>query len=202
MFSFYVHLDKSPELRAIRFALEKSEGKDVVEFFQLIREMVTMIVAAGSNETTLDSLYIEPADLAQIFSAVFETKMVSKMHLLVALQNRCDAKGISAGDFAAILLVDFVKAREKDNAIKSRPKEPTNSIANNKALASTTGKFSLEFPKSEHDSPNKDFLGSPEKASPSRNQASKEATQTPQKRSEVLKEITSSNKKVEKATLM
>ena len=146
LFSFYVLLDKSPELRAIRFALEKSKGKDAIEFFLSIKEMVAAVLSLNINSLILDNTWIQPSDLAQALSAIYNGKSISKMHLLMAVQNRCDSKGIVSGEFAAILLVDFIKTREKEEQLKSKPKDKDSlTFINNKAMARTKEKFSLEF---------------------------------------------------------
>lgn len=146
LFSFYVLLDKSPELRAIRFALEKSKGKDAVEFFLSIKEMVAAVLSLNIDSLILDNTWIQPSELAQALSAIYDGKSISKMHLLTAVQNRCDSKGIVSGEFAAILLVDFVKTREKEELLKSKPKDKDSlTFVNNKAMARTKQKFNLDF---------------------------------------------------------
>ncbi len=146
MFSFYVLLDKSPELRAIRFALEKSKGKDAIEFFLSIKEMVAAVLSLNINSLILDNTWIQPSELAQALSAIYDGKSISKMHLLTAVQNRCDSKGIVSGEFAAILLVDFIKTREKEELLKTKPKDKDSlTFINNKAMARTKEKFNLNF---------------------------------------------------------
>ena len=146
LFSFYVLLDKSPELRAIRFALEKSKGKDAVEFFISVKEMVAAVLSLDIDSLILDNTWIQPSELAQALSAIYDGKSISKMHLLTAVQNRCDTKGIVSGEFAAILLVDFVKTREKEELLKSKPKDKDSlTFVNNKAMARTKQKFDLDF---------------------------------------------------------
>lgn len=144
LYSFYVHSDKSSELRAIRFAVEKSRGKDAIDFFIKIKDMVSAVLAIPSNQMIMDNTHIEPAELAQVFSAVYDGKMVNKMHMLTAVQNRCDARGICSGEFAAILLVDFVKSREKDDATKARIENRVPLSSGSKpSMAKTTEKFAF-----------------------------------------------------------
>ena len=118
-----MHLDKSAELRAIRFALEKSRGKDVIEFLLKTKEMISTTLSLNWGSFFMDEQHIEPGDLSQIFSAIYDGKSVSKTHLLAGIQNRCDLKGISAGELAAMLLVDFMKAREKEELGSPKRKE-------------------------------------------------------------------------------
>lgn len=146
LFSFYILLDKSSELRAIRFALEKSKGKDAIEFFLSIKEMVAAVLSLNMSSLIMDNTYIQPSELAQAFSAIFDGKSITKMHLLTAVQNRCDSKGIGSGEFAAILLVDFIKTREKEEMVKNKPKDTRDSLSfiNNKAMARTKQKFNFD----------------------------------------------------------
>lgn len=138
LYSFYIHLERSAELRAIRFALEKSKGKDVIEFLVKIKEMVIAILSLNWDTFFMDEQFIEPVDLSQIFSAVYDGKSVTKMHLLSSIQNRCDTKGISAGEFAAMLLVDFVKTREKEEVGSPyRSDKGSSEFLENKAMART-----------------------------------------------------------------
>lgn len=116
LYSFYVHLERSAELRAVRFALEKARGKDLVEFLLKVKEMTAAILSLPVASFFMDAVSVQPIDLAQIFSAVYDGRAVSKMHLLASIQNRCDSNGICAGEFAAMLLVDFVKTREHEPA--------------------------------------------------------------------------------------
>ena len=146
LYSFYIHLERSAELRAIRFALEKSKGKDVIEFLVKIKEMVIAILSLNWDTFFMDEQFIEPVDLSQIFSAVYDGKSVSKMHLLSSIQNRCDTKGISAGEFAAMLLVDFVKTREKEElGSPKRSDKGSSDFLENKAMARTREKFALSY---------------------------------------------------------
>ncbi len=147
LYSFYMHMDKSSELRAIRFAVEKSHGKDAIDFFVKIKDMVGAVLAIPPSEMIMDNVYIEPQELAQVFSAVYDGKMVNKMHMLTAVQSRFDARGISSGEFAAILLVDFIKTKEKEEASRVRldNRQPLSS-ASKPSMARTTQKFSLNQP--------------------------------------------------------
>lgn len=139
-------MEKSAELRAVRYALEKSKGKDVIEFLLKIKEMVVAILSLNWQTFFMDDQIIEPVDLSQLFSAIYDGKSVGKMHLLASIQNRCDSKGISAGEFAAMLLVDFIKSREKEefNSPKRREKE-VSEFVDNKAMSRTKEKFSLSY---------------------------------------------------------
>lgn len=143
LYSFYLHLERSAELKAVRFALEKSKGKDLVEFLVKIKEMVAAILSLNWLAFFMDEQTIEPVDLSQIFSAVYDGRAVSKMHLLASIQNRCDSRGICAGEFAAMLLVDFVKTRERDEASPKRSDDLE--LLDSKALARTREKFALSY---------------------------------------------------------
>ena len=149
MYSFYMLIEKSAELRAIKFAVEKSHGKDAIDFFVRIKDMVGAVLAIKSEQMIMDNVHIQTSELAQIMSAVYENKMIQKMHLMTAVQSRCDQSGICSGDFAAVLLVDFVKSREKDDHNQTRVKEKLAiakaSSTNSKAMNQTKQKFSLDY---------------------------------------------------------
>ena len=169
LYSFYIHLDRSAELRAIRFALEKSKGKDLIEFLVKIKEMVAAILSLNIQTFFMDEQYIQPVDLSQIFSGVYDGKSVGKMHLLASIQNRCDTRGISAGEFSAMLLVDFVKTREKDEvASPKRSDKGTSEFIENKAMARTREKFALSYGGSNFEDHAEENFKSTEFGSPNR----------------------------------
>lgn len=146
LYSFYSHLEKSAELRAIRFTLEKSKGKDLVDFLLKTKEMVAAILSLNWSSFYMDEQFIEPVDLSQVFSAVYDGKAVGKMHLLASIQNRCDSRGICSGEFAVMLLVDFVKTREKEELSSPRKGERLGTqISDSKALARTREQFSVSY---------------------------------------------------------
>lgn len=157
LFSFYLLLDTSSELRAIRFALEKARGKDAIDLFLHIKDTVATVLSIGAEDLVMDNVWIQPQDLAQILSSVFDSQAVSKMHLLSALQNRCDTRGICSGEFAAILLVDFVKTREKEDLArnarleKQAARKDGTAMLGGKAYEGTREKFALNFDDEEGD---------------------------------------------------
>lgn len=135
MFSFYVHLEDSAELRAIRFSLEKSKGKDAIDFLMRIKDMIAATLSVNASTMVMDENWIEPIHLSQIFSAIYEDKTVTKMYLLSNVKLRSDERGIGSGDFAAMLLVDFIRSREKEEYyLKSKSKKSSAEKDKNKFI--------------------------------------------------------------------
>lgn len=102
--------------------------------------MVAATLSLSANTMIMDEQWIEPIYLSQIFSAIYEDKTVLKMYLLSSIKQRSDAKGICSGDFAAMLLVDFLKSREKDDFyLKAKVKRGSDEKEKGKSL-----KFGIE----------------------------------------------------------
>ena len=108
LYSFYRRLKKSSELKTIKYVLEKSQGTDLIEFFMRSKQLISSITSSRLDGLLLDELIIDPKQLQQTFSAIFAKQAVKKMHLLTLIQSKCGKSGISAGDFIAVLSVDFV----------------------------------------------------------------------------------------------
>lgn len=97
--------------------------------------MVATTLSLPSHTFMMDDSWIEPIYLSQVFLAIYESKTVTKMHLLTNVKHRSDSKGICSGEFAAMLLLDFVKSREKEDS-PTRTRETVQS----KTLASGSTK--------------------------------------------------------------
>lgn len=146
LFSFYAVHDKSPELRAIRYAIEKSSKKDAIELYLNIKDSVVNSLSVDLQRTTLDEVFIAPNDLAQVFIIVYGEVAVTKTYLLRTVQSRSDIRGTCAGDLVAVLLIDFLKTRENNIKAKNRPKDMENlSFLNNKAKTDIMNRFNLKF---------------------------------------------------------
>jgi hypothetical protein len=146
LFSFYAVHDKSPELRAIRYAIEKSNKNDAIELYLNMKDSVVKALSVDLQRTTLDEVYIAPNDLAQVFIVVFGEAAVSKTYLLRTIQSRSDNRGTCAGDLVAVLLIDFLKTRENNIKAKNKPRDMDNlSFLNNKARADIINRFNLKF---------------------------------------------------------
>lgn len=146
LFSFYAVHDKSPELRAIRYAIEKSSKKDAIELYLNIKDSVVKSLSVDLQRTTLDEVFIAPNDLAQVFIIVYGEAAVTKTYLLRTVQSRSDIRGTCAGDLVAVLLIDFLKTRENNIKAKNRPKDMENlSFLNNKAKNDIMNRFNLKF---------------------------------------------------------
>ena len=56
MYSFNMLIDKSAELRAIKFAVEKSRGKDAIDFFVRIKDMIGAVLAIKTEFMIMDNI--------------------------------------------------------------------------------------------------------------------------------------------------
>lgn len=107
--------------------------------------MVAATLSLASHTFMMDECWIEPIYLSQVFSSIYDAKTVNKMYLLSNVKNRSDVKGIITGEFAAMLLIDFVKSREKeDTGAKSNEKNSA-SIMDKKALGRAREKLAMSY---------------------------------------------------------
>lgn len=113
-------MEQSAELRAIKFSIEKNKSLDLVKFFQEIKNMVATVLSINFEVLLMDNLMISRKDLSQVLSAVFKSKLVSKMHLLKKIETRSNSKGISASDLAVVLISDMVKSRLKKEKLENK----------------------------------------------------------------------------------
>jgi hypothetical protein len=107
--------------------------------------MVAANLSLASHTFMMDEFWIETIYLSQVFSAIYDTKTVNKMYLLSNVKNRSDAKGIITGDFAAMLLIDFVKSREKEDTGAKPHEKKAASIMDNKALCKAREKLAMSY---------------------------------------------------------
>ena len=179
LFSFYALHDKSPELRAIRYAIEKSSKKDAINLYLNIKDTVAAAMSVNLQVTTLDDVFISPNDLAQVMLVIYKEKTVNKTYILRNIQSRCDARGICAGDLVALLLIDLMKTRENNIRLANRPKDIENlSFMNSKVKKDTMNRLKLDFPKEEDDN------------NPAQNQTEK-SPQSPKKQTQTSETKTS-----------
>lgn len=122
LYTFYYLYDRSNELRCIKFALERSSGTDVIAFYIRIRKMISAVLQLDDKRLILDNLHIDPSDVSNLLSAIYDAKSVNKMYLLEVIQSKLERNGINAGEFATILLYDFVNSREKEENERNKHK--------------------------------------------------------------------------------
>ena len=121
LYSFYKLVPINSELRTIKYVIEKNQSLDLVSFFLKVKQMVGTLHSYQPDNFLLDMVTISTRDLPQLLNAIFGTKlMVKKTHLLTLLQSRSKEKGIMAADAVAILIVDFVKCRDKAQEITAQ----------------------------------------------------------------------------------
>lgn len=73
--------------------------------------MVAIVLSINFEVLVMDNLTVSPDLLSQVFSAVYEKKMIKKMHLLDRVSQRANKKGIIASELAVVMISDFVKER-------------------------------------------------------------------------------------------
>lgn len=118
LYSFYKLVSINSELRTIKYVIEKNQSLDLIAFFLKAKQMVGTLHSLQPENFLLDKVMIATRDLPQLLNAIFGTKlMVKKTHLLTLLQSRSKDAGIVAADAVAILVIDFVKCRDKAQEI-------------------------------------------------------------------------------------
>lgn len=115
-------MESSAELRAIRFSIEKCENLDLVKFFQHIKNMIATVLSINFEVLVMDNLVIDPNELSQIFSAIYEKKVIKKMYLLNRISSRADKEGIIASELCVVLISDYVKEKRKKEVLMNKPK--------------------------------------------------------------------------------
>ena len=85
--------------------------------------MTATVFSINFELLILDNLWIEPQDLSQLLGAIYEKEMMKKIHLLKKIEEFSSERGIKGSDLAYILLQDFIEVKEKNEKIKSRPRE-------------------------------------------------------------------------------
>lgn len=118
LYSFYKLVAINSELRTIKYVIEKNQSLDLIAFFLKVKQMVGTLHSLQPDNFFLDKVIIATRDLPQLLNAIFGTKlMVKKTHLLTLLQSRSKDVGIIAAEAVAILIIDFVKCRDKAQEI-------------------------------------------------------------------------------------
>lgn len=113
LYSFYYYVSSSCELRSIKYVVERSKGFDLVNFYLRMKTMICTTQSFQADATGLDSIWVPLKELTQVLASIYQKLLVKKTHLLTLLQTRSKNDGIMAGDICAILVVDFVKCRDK-----------------------------------------------------------------------------------------
>lgn len=115
-------MEKSPELRAIKYSIEKSKNLDLVKFFQNVKNMVATVLSINFEVLIMDNLVISRKDLSQVMSAIFKQKLVKKMYLLKKIDQRSSPKGIVSSELAVVLISDMVRGRIKKEKLANKEK--------------------------------------------------------------------------------
>lgn len=113
-------MESSAELRSIRFAIEKSVDLDIVRFFQHCKSMIATIYSANVQTLVMDKLNIDPDDLSQILSAIYERKVIKKMYLIKKISLRANDNGLIASELCVVLIHDFVREKRKKKDFMDR----------------------------------------------------------------------------------
>lgn len=115
LYTYYRLASTSSELRSIKYVVEKDRAGDLVSFYNRVKKMIAMVQSMQANSLQLDKLFITTKELNQVLTAIFGKLMVKKTHLLTLIQSRTRDNRVVAADLCAILVVDFVKCRDKND---------------------------------------------------------------------------------------
>lgn len=138
LYSFHLNVANSCELRSIKYVIEKSVKFDLLAFFTRTKQMIAATESVSPEVLLLDQVFVPLKELTQVLAAIFQKMLVKKTHLLTLLQSRSKDRGLVAADICAILIVDFVKCRDKcadqgleivAENIKEKRKEETKPVA-------------------------------------------------------------------------
>ena len=127
-YSFNTLQKDSLGLNCIKFAIENSINLDVVKLLHQIRNMVGTVCSIPPQFLQLDNLLVANEDLSQVLAAIFEEKMIKKMHLLEIIKKKANEDGIVASELAIVLLNDFIKNKTNIKNSEDRAKERTQKI--------------------------------------------------------------------------
>lgn len=146
----------------MKYAIEKAKGTDLVHFFDRVKSMVAKVESVPPDIMMLDGVLIPTKNLMQVLSSIYGKSVVKKTHLLTLIQTRSQDDGVNAADLTAILLVDFVKCRDKEAMITGVDlDELAASKSSIKRRSKTSHHFEAENPddvsflKSRNESPSK-----------------------------------------------
>lgn len=113
LYSFHLAVQGSCELRSIKYAIEKTYRFDLIGFFVRTKQMIATTESVSPEVLLLDQVWVPLKELTQVLASIFQKMLVKKTHLLTLLQSRSKDNGLVAADICAILMVDFVKCRDK-----------------------------------------------------------------------------------------
>jgi hypothetical protein len=113
LYTFHKKAASSSELRSIKYSIEKSNGMDLVQFLQRVKTMVARVESIPVDELIMDQVSVTVKNLMQVMSSIYGKGVVKKTHLLTLIQARSKDSAIVAAEICAILVVDFVKCRDK-----------------------------------------------------------------------------------------
>ncbi len=86
---------------------------DLIQFLQRVKTMIARVESIPLDVLMMDQLSITTNNLMQVMGSIYGKGVVKKTHLLTLVQARSKDTGIVAADICAILIVDFVKCRDK-----------------------------------------------------------------------------------------
>lgn len=86
---------------------------DLVQFLQRVKTMIARVESIPAEVLLLDQVTVTTKNLMQVMSSIYGKAVVKKTHLLTLIQAKSKDSGIAAADICAILVVDFVKCRDK-----------------------------------------------------------------------------------------
>lgn len=113
LYTYYRVASTSSELRSVKYVIEKDRSSDLVRFYLRIKNMIGLVESIEPQTMQLDNVTIPTKELNQVMTSIFAKLMVKKTHLLTLIQSRTRINGVVAADFCAILVVDYVKCRDK-----------------------------------------------------------------------------------------
>ena len=113
LYTFHKKAASSSELRSIKYSVEKSHGMDLVQFLQRVKTMIARVESIPAEVLMLDQVVVTTKNLMQVMGSIYGKAVVKKTHLLTLIQAKSKDAGIAGADICAILVVDFVKCRDK-----------------------------------------------------------------------------------------
>lgn len=113
LYTFHRKAITSSELRSIKYTIEKTSGMDLVQFLQRVKTMIARIESIPADVLMLDQVSVTTKNLMQVMGSIYGKGVVKKTHLLTLIQAKSRDSGVVGADICAILIVDFVKCRDK-----------------------------------------------------------------------------------------
>lgn len=116
MYTMYRRIGSSSELRSIKYSIEKTSDLDLIEFYLRVKIMIATVHSVPTSELYLDQTLVATKELLPLLGSIFGQSVINKTPLLTLIQSRSREHGVLGSDICAILLVDFVKCRDRDIA--------------------------------------------------------------------------------------